>query len=83
MKAIDALRGRDMDTDAPYPRCPYCGLPMHSKGASLSFCALHAFECRACNVVLGILPQAEISENIGLSVGFRRDFSERKAISNP
>ncbi len=66
-----------MDTEALYPRCPYCGLPMNFKTASSNFRALQAYECRACDVVLGIAPQAEISETGGLTLGLRQDYSER------
>ncbi len=71
-----------MDTNALYPRCPYCGLPMQFKGGSPNFFALQAYECRACDVVLGIAAQAEILESSAPTLGLRRDYSERKSSFN-
>ncbi len=50
-------QGSNMDTNALYPRCPYCGLPMQFKGGSFS--ALQAYECSGCDVILDIAAQTE------------------------
>jgi transposase-like protein len=52
-----------MDSDAPHPHCPFCGLPMqivrdgHNARAH-SF--LHSFDCKWCGVVLNVSPRAEV-----------------------
>jgi transposase-like protein len=50
-----------MDTDAPHPHCPFCGLAMQFKRTSPNFGAqpaLQTFVCNWCGVVLNIPPQA-------------------------
>ena len=54
-----------MDTDAPHPHCPFCGLPMQfkrtpSKGAMKPVFA--AFDCKWCGVVLNVSARAEVLE---------------------
>jgi len=49
---------RRMDSDAPHPHCPFCGLPMqfNRAGANSVFAA---FDCKWCGVVLNVTPHAE------------------------
>ncbi len=49
-----------MDTDAPRPRCPFCGLPMQFRFNELS--TLQTFDCNGCQVVLNIPSQADVLE---------------------
>jgi len=50
-----------MDTDAPHPHCPFCGLPMHFAHApSAAVETLQAFDCKWCGVVLNVSPRAEV-----------------------
>jgi hypothetical protein len=54
-----------MDSDAPHPHCPFCGLPMHAKPAdkySIMDCTRQAFDCRWCGVMLNVSAQTEILE---------------------
>jgi transposase-like protein len=51
-----------MDTDAPHPHCPFCGLPMHfarSRSDAPASEILQSFDCKWCGVVLNVLPHAE------------------------
>jgi hypothetical protein len=57
-----------MDTDAPQPRCPFCGTPMQFKPSVPSFgahSALQTFDCRGCQVILTVPPGAEVFEMAG------------------
>jgi transposase-like protein len=59
-----------MDSDAPHPHCPFCGLPMHAKRRAPDVCCtLQAFDCKWCGVVLNVSPQAEILELAALALG--------------
>jgi hypothetical protein len=55
-----------MDSDAPHPHCPFCGLPMHATRRApdpkTMHCILQAFDCKWCGVVLNVTPQVEILE---------------------
>jgi len=54
-----------MDTDAPDPRCPFCGTPMQFQRSFPNFGAhdaLQAFDCRAYQVILTLPPAAEVLE---------------------
>jgi hypothetical protein len=54
-----------MDTDAPQPRCPFCGTPVQFKPSVPSFgahSALQTFDCRGCQVILTVPPGAEVFE---------------------
>jgi hypothetical protein len=54
-----------MDTDAPHPHCPFCGLAMHFKRTDPSATVgsiLPAFDCKWCGVVLKVSPLAEVLE---------------------
>jgi transposase-like protein len=50
-----------MDTDAPHPHCPFCGLPMQFKGIGAQS-TLQTFDCNWCGVALNISPQVEVLE---------------------
>jgi hypothetical protein len=54
-----------MDTDAPHPHCPFCGLPMQFKrtdsGGAVN-AGFAAFDCKWCGVVLSVSPRAEVLE---------------------
>ena len=51
-----------MDSDAPHPHFPFCGLPMQfDRARSNSKNSLFAtFDCKWCGVVLNVTPRAEI-----------------------
>lgn len=51
-----------MDSDAPHPHCPFCGLPMqfNRAGANSINSVFAAFDCKGCGVVLNVTPGAEI-----------------------
>jgi hypothetical protein len=54
-----------MDTDAPHPHCPFCGLAMQFKRADPKAAiasVLAAFDCNWCGVVLRVSPGAEVLE---------------------
>ena len=54
-----------MDTEAPEPRCPFCGTPMQFKRSIPNFGAhseLRTFDCSACQATLIVPPTAEIFE---------------------
>jgi len=50
-----------MDSDAPRPHCPFCGLPMQFSraGANSKNSVFAAFDCKWCGVVLNVTPGAE------------------------
>ena len=65
---ILALTAIAMDTDAPQPRCPFCGTPMRFKPSVPSFGAhsvLQTFDCRGCQVILTVPPGAGVFEMAG------------------
>jgi hypothetical protein len=53
-----------MDTDAPHPHCPFCGLAMQFKRTDprTVTSTLAAFDCNWCGVVLKVSPLAEVLE---------------------
>jgi len=52
-----------MDTDAPHPHCPFCGLAMQFKRPDpRTASVLAAFDCLWCGVVLRVSPRAEVLE---------------------
>jgi hypothetical protein len=60
-----------MDTDAPNPHCPFCGMPMRFRripafGAQST---LQTFDCNGCQVVLNVPPQAEILQIAAPAIG--------------
>jgi hypothetical protein len=54
-----------MDTDAPHPHCPFCGLPMQLRrtGSKDNLGSVFpSFDCHWCGVVLNASPRAEVLE---------------------
>jgi transposase-like protein len=50
-----------MDTDAPHPHCPFCGLPMHfTRTPSATAETSQTFDCKWCGVALNVSPRAEV-----------------------
>jgi len=65
---MPALSASAMDTDAPQPRCPFCGMPMQFKRSAPNFgahSALQTFDCSGCQVILNVPSQVEVLEMIG------------------
>ena len=56
---------RHMDADAPYPHCPFCGLPMQFRRTASQDnlgSVFPSFDCNWCGVVLNVSPRAEVLE---------------------
>ena len=62
-----------MDSDAPHPHCPFCGLPMQISraGANSVNSVFAAFDCKWCGVVLNVMPHAEVIQLASVAASVR------------